>query len=112
MQTSYMLKVTKYDFKKVFDLCEKADKGYEDTCYRSLGRDASGSSISNVEQTHAKCSLGKNYEQQSNCIVGASKDFVSYFHSDVQAYALCDSLDDKNMTQLCRETVKDYYKVF
>lgn len=112
MQTSYMLKVTNYDFKKVFGLCEQADKGYVETCYRSLGRDASGSSISDAEQTRAKCYLGKDYVQQSNCIVGAAKDFVSYFHSDIQAYTLCDSLDDKNMIQLCRDTVTEYYKVF
>ncbi len=112
MQTSYMLKVTSYDFKKVFGLCEGSDEGFQVTCYRSLGRDASGSSISNVDKTRDTCNLGKNYEQKSECMVGAVKDFVSYFHSDIQGKELCNSTDDQKMKELCLQTVDEYYKQF
>lgn len=112
MQTSYMLKVTNYDFKKVFDLCENVDKGFENTCYRSLGRDASGTSVSDIEQTKTKCMLGKDFGQRSECIIGAVKDFVSYYYSDTKAMQLCESLDDKEMEKICLDTAKEYYSYF
>jgi len=112
MQTSYMLKVTNYDFKKVFDLCEGVDPGFAVTCYRSLGRDASGSSVSDIAQTKEKCFNGKDYEQKSECIVGAVKDFISYYYSDVKAKQLCQSLGDDKMEKLCMDTAAEYYAYF
>ena len=110
MQTSYMLKVTNSDFSKVFDLCSQVGN-FAATCYQSLGRDASGRSISNVEATKSSCSLGKDYDQKSNCIVGAVKDFVSYHHSDVQAKQLCAALET-DLQSTCFSTVESYYKSF
>jgi len=112
MQTSYMLKINHYDFKKTFDLCENVDKGFSVTCYRSLGRDASGSTVSDLQKTHDICLQGKNYEQQSECLVGAVKDFISYYHSDVKAKQLCESYDDQKIAQYCLQTAADYYKSF
>lgn len=112
MQTSYMLKVTNYDFKKVFDLCEDVDKGFENTCYRSLGRDASGTSVSDIEQTRTKCMLGDNFEQKSECMIGAVKDFVSYYYSDTKAKQLCESLEDDGMQKICLDTAEEYYSYF
>lgn len=111
MQTSYMLKVTLGDFQKVFDLCGQAEEAYRATCYQSLGRDASGRSLSNVEQTKATCSLGKDFFQRSNCIVGAVKDFISYFHSDTQAKELCASLDGQDLQKVCKDTAESYATV-
>ncbi|HYV33301.1 MAG TPA: hypothetical protein VE973_00430, partial [Candidatus Limnocylindria bacterium] len=111
MQTSYMLTLNGGDFKKVFDLCATADKGYETVCYQSLGRDASGRSISNAETTKATCELGNGFEPQVNCIIGAVKDFISYYHSDVQAKHLCEIIDP-SLTQTCNETADSYYKSF
>jgi hypothetical protein len=108
MQTSYMLKVTNSDFKKVFELCSTVGN-YAATCYQSLGRDASGRSISNVEATKASCNLGKDYDQKSNCIVGAVKDFISYHHSDVQAKQLCAALETE-IQSICNTTAESYYK--
>ncbi len=111
MQTSYMLKVTNQNFSKVFDLCATVESAFRATCYQSLGRDASGHSISNREATKASCNLGKDYEQKSNCIIGAVKDFVSYFHSDIEAKALCASLET-DLQKVCYSTVESYYKNF
>lgn len=55
--------------------------------------------------------LGKDYAQQSNCVVGAARDFVSYFHSDTEARALCASLPE-DLQAICNSTVESYYKVF
>ncbi|MDO8633097.1 MAG: hypothetical protein Q7K38_00920 [Candidatus Wildermuthbacteria bacterium] len=111
MQTSYMLKVTLGDFQKVFDLCGQAETNHQNTCYQSLGRDASGRSLSNAEQTKTTCDLGKNFEQRSNCIIGAVKDFISYFHSDIQAKELCVSLDGADLQKVCKDTAESYATV-
>ncbi len=112
MQTSYMLKVKKYNFSTVFDICSQVEENYRNTCYQSLGRDASGSSISKVEPTRQKCWLGKDENQRSNCIIGAVKDFISYYHSDVQAKELCNSLDNEEIKSLCLKTAEEYYRYF
>lgn len=111
MQTSYMLKVTNGDFAKVFLLCEQAGDAFRATCFQSLGRDASGRSVSNAETTKNTCNLGKNFEAQSNCVIGAVKDFISYFHSDMQAKELCASLDT-GLQSICFSTAESYYKSF
>ena len=109
MQTSYMLKVTGEDFSKVFALCRTVDKGYENTCFQSLGRDASGHTISNAEQTKVLCDLGANLTEKSNCIVGAVKDFISYHHSDIQTKYLC-SILSADLQDICLTTTQSYYK--
>jgi hypothetical protein len=111
MQTSYALQAVGYDYQKVFALCDETPQAYQTTCYQSLGRDASGGSISDVEQTKAKCLLGKDFNAQSNCIIGAAKDFVSYFHSDQQAKQLCSSLPQA-LSSVCSQTVTSYYSSF
>ncbi|MBX4186719.1 MAG: hypothetical protein KW802_00440 [Candidatus Doudnabacteria bacterium] len=110
MQTSYMLKVTNSDFAKVFDLCSTVGN-FASICYQSLGRDASGRSISNVEATKATCYLGQGYDQRSNCIIGAVKDFISYYHSDVQGKQLCSALEEQ-LQQICFDTGEGYYRNF
>lgn len=111
MQTSYALQTVNYDFSKVFNLCSNIEQPYIATCYTSLGRDASGNSISNVEQTRKTCLLGPNHEAQIYCVRGAAMDFVSYFHSDQQAKQLCSSLPS-NLSSDCLQVVSSYYATF
>jgi hypothetical protein len=111
MQTSYALQTVGYDFSKVFSLCGGIEAAFRDTCYTSLGRDASGNSISDVDKTKEQCLLGPDLESQQYCIKGAAQDFVSYFHSDQQANQLCNSLP-ANLSVNCLEVVKNYYSTF
>lgn len=110
MQTSYMMKVTHSDFGKIFTECAGAGI-YSDTCWQSLGRDASGSTVSNVTRTKEICEMGNGFEQQSNCIIGAVKDFVSYYHAEEKALELCNSLAE-DIKQVCLQTEKEYYVSF
>jgi hypothetical protein len=107
MQTSYMLAVTGRDFRKVFGLCTQAGEDYIDTCHQSLGRDASGQTVSDPERTKALCLLGADARQQSNCIIGAVKDFISYHHGTRQAAYLCTILPAE-LQKPCTDTVKSY----
>ena len=112
MQTSYMLKVTSGNFGKVFDLCSSVEQQYRNTCFESLGRDASGRSISQVGATKATCALGSTEEARVHCIIGAVKDFISYFHSDTQAKGLCQALEEEALKSACASTTQSYYQSF
>lgn len=109
MQTSYALSQNNYDFKSTFALCANVDEGFRDTCAQSIGRDASGSTVSDVQKSIANCSLGQDERQQKNCIIGAVKDFISYFHGDSQAQILCNTLKSP-LQATCNETRMSYLK--
>lgn len=109
MQTSYALTQTNYDFTNAFKLCANVEPEFRDTCAQSIGRDASGSTVSNVEKTIANCSLGQDDRQEENCITGAVKDFISYFHGDNQAQMLCNALPSRFQAH-CNETRETYLK--
>lgn len=110
MQTSYILTLNNQNFKETFDWCTKADEGFEDICYQSLGRDASGSTVSDAKKAKDICLLGENFNQQSNCVIGAVKDFISYFHGDEEAKHFC-SLFEENLQEVCSVTATEYVKV-
>jgi hypothetical protein len=107
MQTSRALDVLHQDFRKVFRLCGGVKASYRDTCWQSLGRDASGHSVSDVAKTHATCMLGQSERARSNCVVGAVKDFIAYYHGDGQATRLCDSFSGR-LAASCHATRKSF----
>jgi hypothetical protein len=109
MQTSYALSQTNYDFKNAFSLCAGVEEEFRDTCAQSIGRDASGSSVSDVHRTIASCALAGDDRQEKNCIIGAVKDFISYFHSDAEAIALCSALPERFQKD-CHDTRISYVK--
>jgi hypothetical protein len=107
MQTSYALTKNGRDFGKLFDLCERADKGYEDTCAQSIGRDASGQSVSNATQTYQWCALAHNPRQEQNCITGAVKDFISYHHGTREVMQYC-ALYQGELRNTCDQVTQSY----
>lgn len=111
MQTSNVLQKNGYDFAKTFAECAKADAAFVSTCYRSLGRDASGSTTSDQQRTVENCRLAPDQDALHNCMLGAVRDFVSYYHSDQQALALCDAFGGEIMAS-CKQDVAIYYQAF
>lgn len=111
MQTSHALRAANEDFSAVFAECSGIEPAYVDTCYQSLGRDASGNNSSTIEPTVADCMLGTTLDAQQNCIIGAVKDFISYYHSDTQANALCTALEAP-LQATCQTTKAQYYATF
>ncbi len=112
MQTSYALRQVSQDFSKVFEVCSLVDAEFTATCYQSLGRDASGNSVSNVATTKKTCELGVDFEQVSNCAIGAVKDFISYYSDDTEARLLCASFAQASVQDVCSQTATEYYKSF
>lgn len=112
MQTSYALQQNGYDFADAFRLCrDVADSAYTLTCYQSAGRDASGSTVSDVERTIANCKTALDHTGLENCMLGAVRDFVSYYHSDVKAKELCATFGG-DLVEPCNREVVIYYKSF
>jgi hypothetical protein len=109
MQTSHALRVVNQDFGRVFELCATVADPFNVTCYQSLGRDASGGTSSDIEQTKARCNLGTSETARKNCFVGAVKDFISYFNDDDQGLALCASLTEVSVREHCTSTATNYY---
>ena len=112
MQTSHALKVVGYDFAKVFQLCTTVAVPNDTTCFKSLGRDASGSTISDAPKTKDICMMGPTVEAKRYCVIGAALDFVSYHHNDQPALAFCALLEDASMREMCTSTVHSYYRTF
>lgn len=111
MQTSHALDVLNQDFSAVFALCDGIEEQYRSSCYRSLGRDASGSTVSDIDKTRELCMLGTNDLARQHCVTGAVKDFISFHHNDTEAKAFCDSLEN-NLRSNCHETATEYYRSF
>jgi hypothetical protein len=110
-QTSYALQVTNYNFPKIFDLCATVAEPFRDVCNQSIGRDAANQASHDAERTKALCYIPTDQNDRTNCIVGAVKEIISYYHSDKQAQDFCKVLDDKDQAG-CLSTGEQYYKVF
>ena len=104
IQTSYALGAMRGDFARVFALCAEVGAPFRKNCYQSLGRDAATMSRDQVPATVATCKLGRDHEQRSYCVLGAVLDFVYYYHSDVQAQALCSGVE-RDLQQGCRAAI-------
>jgi hypothetical protein len=116
MQTSYILQHNGYDFADAFKWCAKADTGFVETCYQSAGRDASGSTNSDVARTVDNCRRSLEVDPNNdtalrNCMLGADRDFVSYYHDDKKALELCAAFGG-SLTEQCKVDVANYYSTF
>jgi hypothetical protein len=119
-QTLYALHTQGYNFAKVFNLCATAaEDNFRPSCYQGVGWDAAGLSINRegitqVDKTRATsqlCTLGKDDEARSNCVVGAVKNFIIIYHSDAQTGTLCDSFN-ADLRAVCLKTAEEYNKNF
>ncbi len=112
MQTSQALVTENQDFDKVFALCDGVESPHNLTCYQSLGRDASGHTISSVEGTAALCNKGTSQVARSNCFVGAVKDFIGYFHKLDPGLQLCSAITEADTKNECITTANMYIQSF
>lgn len=88
MQTSYVLRVFKWDIAKAFRTCDHVEAGYVATCYRSMGRDISGAATLEPATVVRECALGAT-PHRPDCIEGAAANAVYDRHGTERADALC-----------------------
>jgi len=94
MQTSWMLYNLGYadeNFAEAFAICDTVRTDMVDNCYRSMGRDISGSSLLEVSRIVRLCSLG-DPAYQEECFVGASLNAVYNDHGTAMATDLCEAI--------------------
>ncbi len=118
-QTTYALRTQDSDFAKVFELCAAVEAGFQPACYHGLGRNALEESVSkNVTDAavavsaNMLCALGEDIEARSNCVIGAARYFVLFYHGDEQAKVFCDSLDAESLRAVCLRTAEEHYEGF
>ena len=110
MQTSAMLTFNGYDFAATFKECEKAPADLVDTCVRSLGRDASGYTLTNPERVRTLCLLGPP-RLIGQCFRGAVKDFGFTHASPQRSIALCRAVDGPYKAD-CYSAVQEFLVAF
>ena len=110
-QTSYALEKSNYDFTKISTLCTTVAEPYRDICFQSYGRDAAGGAQNDPAKIKSLCDIPTVANDVTNCVVGALKELISYFHSDVQMKTFCNLLDEPSR-DYCLATGKSYYEIF
>lgn len=110
-QTSFVLSQNHGDFKKTFELCSSVETPYRAICDQSLGRDAANYAKHDSVTTKNYCALASTPDDLNNCVVGAVKEFISYYHAIEQSNAFCDLYSSLEQSS-CLSTGKDYFRVF
>jgi mono/diheme cytochrome c family protein len=87
MVTSRILPEVGYDFRKTAAFCRKSEPGWVDTCYQSLGRDASGQTRQDPEKIRPLCAYAGAGEGE--CLYGAARDMTSNYANPRRAAELC-----------------------
>jgi cytochrome c553 len=75
MVTSRILDVVGGDWQQTVDWCRKVEEGWVQTCFQSLGRDASGRTLQDPQKIIRICSLAGDMTDQ--CLYGAARDITS-----------------------------------
>jgi len=88
MQTSIMLWLNGTDYARAFQTCETAPADYIAICYQSLGRDISGNTLRDTDQSLKLCGLGR-MPYAPSCYVGAVKNFIDVTWRTDQAGDFC-----------------------
>jgi cytochrome c553 len=87
MVTSRILAANGYSWEKTVKTCLRSDEGWVETCFQSLGRDASGNTRQNARQILQICGLAGGFTDE--CIYGAARDIVSNDAGPKRAIPLC-----------------------
>ncbi len=109
-QTSFVLQQNRGDFKSTFDVCATIERTYRSVCNQSIGRDAANYANHDGARTKTTCSLAASPEDTTDCVIGAVKEIISYYHSTTQAETFCNLLTDDKAT--CLATSEQYFKSF
>lgn len=103
MQSSYVLSQNGGDFKHAFDVCADIEPEYANTCFMSIGRDASGWSYGSADVVDALCMEAGTSAERTQCIIGAAVDYIQSVDGSA-ALALCERLESASRAT-CLQTV-------
>lgn len=107
MQTSWMLKLYKYNFAEVAEECMRADPAYISICYQSYGRDSAGHYLRDPEKIIKSCSYVPNEKDYyKRCVLGGVYVILDFWGPGLknQADKFCDLLEGETQNS-CRSVV-------
>jgi hypothetical protein len=91
MATSRILQVNNYDWPKTASTCKTVEKNWVETCFASMGRDASGQTTQNPKEVIGICAYaGRMW--WDDCVYGAARDMAATFSNGTRASQLCNRL--------------------
>lgn len=108
MQTSWMLIVESYDYKKVAAACSEADPAMVPICFQSLGRDIGSATLRNTTRIQELCTLVPD-AYHGSCITGALNIIIDFWGSALgdQASSFCATVEPAASRRACFERLAE-----
>jgi hypothetical protein len=85
--TEHILYATHYDWKRTAATCAGAPKPWNDICFQSFGRDASGYSDYHAAIANRYCKLAGSH--LADCVYGVARDFANNDANGERAAGFC-----------------------
>ncbi len=92
MVTSRILNANGYNWEATAKLCQGGEKNWVKVCFRSFGRDASGSSRTNNAEILRKCNISASYGGLAGCVIGAAADITANDTSGSRTAQFCQTV--------------------
>lgn len=90
MVTSRILQANGYDWQETIALCRTQGEPWRDTCFQSLGRDASGSTQQTPAKINELCRLTADAPaDEAACFDGAARDVAANYSSAERGREVC-----------------------
>lgn len=105
LQTSRMRQIFSDDFAKIAASCSSISKKYQNFCFASMGRDASGVSKQEPAAAISQCQFAPFGLPRQECLSGAVQDTFWDPKGVDRALFFCKSLKDKDEIRRCYETI-------
>ena len=90
--TSRILPVVDWDWDKTAQMCASVEKGWASACFRSLGRDAAGTTKFEADEIVERCAFARPYGGEGSCIAGAALATTGAFTSAERSSVLCSTV--------------------
>jgi hypothetical protein len=97
MVTSRILPAVGYDFAKTSKLCRTSESAWIETCFQSLGRDASGQTRQDPAGILRHCRTAG--DMMVECVYGAVRDMASNYAGGREASELCEKAPEALRTR-------------
>jgi hypothetical protein len=89
--TSRILRVVGVDWERTAEICASVEPDWVSECFESYGRDASGQTRRDPEETMEICAITRPYGGEDECIRFAAMDLVENYSAGTQAAAFCNA---------------------
>jgi hypothetical protein len=100
-QSSRMIEIFDYNYRKVVRACESIDSQYQQNCFMSTGRDVSNTFHKDYTGIEKSCAHAKDEAMEAACISGASQDKFWHVSEQDEAIEMCKALARETFKARC-----------